>query len=422
MKKLINKLTNSEDKKRLLANFFSLSVLQVFSYILPLLTLPYLVRVLGVEKFGLVAFAASFIMFFNILVDYGFNLSATREVAVNRENKSKITEIYSSVMSIKVLLILLSFLILASIVYSFDKFRVDDTLYFITFIVVIGQALFPIWYFQGMERMKYITIVNISSKTLFTIAIFVFVHNEADYLLVPLLTGLGSLIGSIYALYIVKKHFNQDFEFQSFSTLKKHFKDSSQFFLSRVSAVVYTTSNVFILGLFTNNTMVGYYAIAEKIYMAMVGIYGPVNQVLYPYVAKARNIKLYKKIFFSILSLNIIGIIFFYFLGENIFAILFTQTIGIESIKVFHILLLTIFIVVPSTLLGYPLLGALGYVKDANYSVVLASMFYIIGVAILIILDSVNIYSIAFMVFLPEFIVFSYRFIKVRKYKIWELK
>ena len=90
MIKLINKLkniANTEDKKRLLSNFFSLSILQTFTYILPLLTLPYLVRVLGAEKFGLVVFAQAFIMFFNILVDYGFNLSATREISVNRENK-----------------------------------------------------------------------------------------------------------------------------------------------------------------------------------------------------------------------------------------------------------------------------------------------------------------------------------------------
>src|SRR5690554_7538012 len=84
---LFKKLTNSEDKKRLLGNFLSLSGLQVFTYILPLITLPYLVRVLGVEKYGLVMFAQSFIMFFNILVDYGFNLSATREIAVNRSEE-----------------------------------------------------------------------------------------------------------------------------------------------------------------------------------------------------------------------------------------------------------------------------------------------------------------------------------------------
>mgnify|MGYP000464591323 FL=1 len=141
----IKNMVNSEDKKRLASNFFSLSVLQVFTYVLPLLTLPYLVRVLGVETFGLVAFATAFITFFNILVDYGFNLSATREVSIHRENKDKITEIYSSVLAIKFILIFVSLIILSFIVFTFEKFSSHSILYFITFISVIGQALFPIW-------------------------------------------------------------------------------------------------------------------------------------------------------------------------------------------------------------------------------------------------------------------------------------
>ena len=172
----VKKTINSGENKRLLGNFFSLSILQIFSYVLPLLTLPYLVRILGVETFGLISFATAFIIFFNILVDYGFNLSATREISVHRENKKKTTEIYSSVLTIKFILIILSFIILSFIVFIFEKFNSHIELYFITFISVIGQAFFPIWYFQGMEKMRYITIINISSKVIFTMAIFIFVH------------------------------------------------------------------------------------------------------------------------------------------------------------------------------------------------------------------------------------------------------
>ena len=206
-------IANTEDKKRLLSNFFSLSLLQLFTYVLPLLTLPYLVRVLGTEKFGLVMFAQAFIIFFNILVDYGFNLSATREVAVNRESKEKLTEIFSSVMSIKFILIVISFAILSIVIFLFDNFSDNIDLFYLTFLWVIGQALFPVWYFQGLEKMKYITIVNVTSKLIFTIAIFIFIKDESDYILVPILNGLGFIIGGILSLRIVYKDFNQDFKY-----------------------------------------------------------------------------------------------------------------------------------------------------------------------------------------------------------------
>lgn len=121
--------------------------------------------------------------------------------------------------------------------------------------------------------MKYITIINILSRIVFAIAIFVFIRTEANYLFVPVLNGLGSCIGSAYAFYIIHKKMNQEFRFQKISILIKHFKDSTQFFLSRVAVSLYSSANTFVLGLFTNNTLVGYYSIAEKLYKAITGIW-----------------------------------------------------------------------------------------------------------------------------------------------------
>ncbi|WP_029522916.1 flippase [Persephonella sp. KM09-Lau-8] len=286
---MINKikgLFNTEDKKRLLSNFLSLSILQGANYILPLITLPYLVRVLGPEKFGLIMFAQAFIQYFVILTDYGFNLSATREISIHRENKEKISEIFSSVMIIKFSLLVISFIILTLIVFSFEKFRKDWLVYYLTFGMVVGQVLFPIWFFQGIEKMKYITFLNILAKTIFTVAIFIFVHQVSDYIYVPLLNSLGFIIAGILALWIVFKDFGINFSKVPFESLINKLKEGWHVFISTIGINLYRNANVFILGIVTNEKVVGYYAIAEKILKAIQSLQNPLGQALFPFFSK----------------------------------------------------------------------------------------------------------------------------------------
>ncbi|AMW77516.1 polysaccharide biosynthesis protein [Acinetobacter sp. TGL-Y2] len=273
---------NIAEKKRFLGNFISLATLQGLNYILPLLTLPYLVRVLGAEKFGLIAFATAVVGYFIVLTDYGFNFSATREVANHKDDKNKLVEIFSSVMTIKILLLLVSFIILLFLILCFEKIGNDAQLYILTFGTVVGQVLFPVWFFQGVERMKYITIINIISKTIFTVAIFLLVKHTSDYLLVPLLTSIGIIIASLISLYIVFFSFNVKFKFQKVATIKMYLKGGSHLFYTSALSNLLTSSGVIVLSLVTNNTVVGYFSAIEKLFRAVVGLFSPLTQALYP--------------------------------------------------------------------------------------------------------------------------------------------
>lgn len=301
----------NNNQKRVISNFLSLSALQGVNYLLPIITLPYLVRILGVEYFGLLAFATAMIMYFNLIVDFGFNISATKEVSVHRDNKNKINEIFSSVMTIKIFLLFITFLMLVCLTFIFDRFEKEATVYFLTFGLVLGQAFFPAWLFQGMEKMKFITYLNIISKAFFTICIFIFVHEKEDYWIVPLLTSLGYILAGIIAMYIVKTKLEVNYKIPSWKNFKFYTRDSSYFFISNVAGSLYTVSVIVILGLFTNNTIVGYYTAADKIIQAFKGLITPFMQAIYPYISrqvnfsKANGLKIIKKV--ALLTAIIMG-------------------------------------------------------------------------------------------------------------------
>lgn len=281
----LKNLRNTEDNQRLISNFFSLSVLQGANYILPLITLPYLTRVLGVEYFGLLAFATATVGYFQIITDYGFNLSATREISVNRDNKDKIIEIFSSVMTIKIILMVLSFIMMTILVFTFKKFSQHWEVYFLTFGLIIGQTFFPVWFFQGHEKMKYMTYLNILAKSIFTIAVFIFVRNEYDYWKVPLLTSIGFIVVGVLSQFIIIKKFMVSFEFQSFIKIKYYLKDGWHIFISGIFTSFYTLSVTFILGVFSNDQVVGYYSLSAKVVGVVSGIFSPLNGAIYPYVS-----------------------------------------------------------------------------------------------------------------------------------------
>jgi len=259
------KIVTHKERKIVLGNFISLTTLQGISYILPIAVLPYLIRVIGMEKFGLIAFAQSLVQYFMILTDYGFSLSATRTIALIGEHKKKISVLFSSVMTVKLIFAAISLLALCVILYLVPRFRDDWIVYFLCFGTVIGNTLFPVWFFQGKEKMSYIAVVNVISGLTYAICIFIFINAPEDYLLVPLIGSLLSITSGVLGLYIAFKKFQLEFIFQKYADIKRELKTGWDIFISVLAVNVYTTSRVFAVGLLTNNVLTGYYSLAEKI-------------------------------------------------------------------------------------------------------------------------------------------------------------
>jgi len=265
------------------------------------------------EYFGLLSFATAVISYFNIVVSYGFNFTATREIAVNRIDKNKVVEIFSSVVTIKLILTSISFIFLVLIVFLFEKLRADWSLYLFTFGTVIGQALLPVWFFQGMERMKYITYLDLLSKVLFTLAIFIFVQRKEDYYIVPVLTSIGSIGAGLISFFIINKEFDVRIRSVGIAKIRMYLIDGWDIFISRIFSSLYKNTNVIVLGVLTNNTIVGYYSIAQRLIKAMQAMQDVVGNTLFPFLTKKYDKN--KRRFFDITRKYLILIITLYFIS-----------------------------------------------------------------------------------------------------------
>lgn len=254
-----------KERKVVISNITSLSTLQAVTYLLPVVILPYLFRVIGPEKFGLISFAQAFVQYFMIITDYGFNISATKEISLCREEHAKVCKAFSSVMTVKIALAFISLLVMGVIVYFIPKFRNDWLVYGLSFGAVVGNTLFPLWFFQGTEKMKYIANLNIAGGVILACLIFFFIKGPQDYLKVPLIYSLVFLTTGVLGQYTVFRRFGVSFKFQGYKNVRQQLKAGWDIFISIAAINAYTTTRVFTVGLLTNNTITGFYSIAEKI-------------------------------------------------------------------------------------------------------------------------------------------------------------
>jgi len=272
--------------RRVIDNFLSLSLVQFANYVAPLITLPYLFRVLGPSKFGLVELARAITVYFLMLTDYSFSLSATREISVCRDDPKRVSEIFSSVLVLRLLLVLASAAALTLIVLGLPKLRADGPVYYLSFGSVIGMWLFPVWLFQGLERMRFIAALNVTAKLLVVVCVFIFIRDADDYLYVPLLQSAGTIAVGLAGLILALFGFRVRFRLPSVVMLKHEFLDGWHLFISKMATTLYTTSNVVVLGLFTDNTFVAYYAAADKMVRAVQSLQLPLSQAIFPHIGR----------------------------------------------------------------------------------------------------------------------------------------
>lgn len=281
----INNLTHSRNARSVVSNFLWLGLLQIGGYVFPLLTVPYLANVIGVDRYGEIAFSMTVMIYFTTLVDYGFIFSAVRDVARCRDDNEKVGEIYSRVMWSRWLILCASLLVLTVLILTIPKFNEMAIVLYASFLMVIGHAMFPDWMFQAVEKMKYITIFNVIVKLIFTVAVFAFIRTRDDYILQPVFTSLGYILSGIGAMWVIR-HWGIKMHRPPLKEIWEGMKSNFDLFINQLVPNLYNSLSVLLLGFFHGDAANGVFDAANRFNHAGSSFFSIVSRTFYPFLAR----------------------------------------------------------------------------------------------------------------------------------------
>jgi PST family polysaccharide transporter len=397
------------------SNVFYLFLLQIVNYIVPILTIPYLTNTLGLAKYGMVVMVFSIIQISFVITDFGFGLSATYRISLlQNEDKKKVSEIIGSVFFIKIILIIL----ITIIIYfyaNFSDFEKNKEYLYVALLAIVGQAFQPMWFFQGIEKMKAITNYSVLIKVFYALFIFLFVVKESDSLNVIYAWSFAQIIGALLSFYFIYKE-GYWITLGSRKLVKELFFDSAHFFWSRAAVSLYTSASTFIIGAVGGSTQAALYSICEQIYKVGQSLVTPINQVMFPHMAKNKDWMLFFKIVVTISLLFIITISISYFYTADMLDFVFGKNYREASpiLRVFLFISLINYIAVS---FGYPAFSALNKLKYVNVTVILASTFYGIYLLFLYSENQVNGINVAYGILFTELFVMVSRLVGFFYYK-----
>lgn len=349
----------------LIENFISYFLFKVIDAVIPLIIIPYLLIVVSEKNYGIYAFAFSLIFYFQNVIQFGFDLSAVRDIALIRDNKKKLAKVYNDTLSAQFYLFLISIFILTIIVLSVPDIREHYIIYLFFVILLFGELLFPMWFFLGMEKMRFITIVNVISKSLFAVFCFTLIKTESQFIYIALYHSTGFLIAGLIAQIFIYKKFGIFFKFSKFQDVKTTIKGAWSSFLTMASPTIYYNTSIFLVGSHWPKRFAGVMEIGTKV----SGAFGVVNtimtNVLYPFLNRNQNAMHITRYIFVSLGIILSFVMFFlanilleFWLGQNEHTLEIEQAVKYLSPAPF----------LGSVISAFGINGLMIYKKDKLYS------------------------------------------------------
>lgn len=397
----------NKDYRIIAKNFSFLSVLKLFNIGFKFILIGYLIRVFGAKLYGVLTWADSIIQFFLMFINFGFNVYAAKYIVDHRDEKSKINEVVSSIYIIKTALFFASFVILFATSW-FGPIAENLGLLSLLLVIGIGEVLFPIWFFQGIEKLKTATIIVFFSRLFVVLGTVLFVKSQDDLFLYVTLLVLSNILMGVTGVYSLKKHHNITLYFVKLKTLSEYFNAAIMFFLGRFLALVFNFGTIFLIGVYATMNDVAGFDTASKIVMLTVIPFEMLQQAVFPTISRTLDKKLLSKL---VLVSFFVGL--FLMMLLNIFAVELISLFGggelleyVETLK--YLSLLTPLISI-TFILGSCALVAFGYFKEYNRSLIISAILYVFFVFVLYLLDEITFWNLVYLRIFSDVVLVSIR-------------
>ncbi len=397
----------------LLKNTVMLAILQWSTYLLALITVPYQTRVLGPDVYGILGVAMAIMVYFQLVMDFGFLLSATEETTNHREDVPYLGRLMTAVTLNKLLLATLSAGVLYLLCQIVPQWQGKTGLFFLFFLSTLFTSLTPDYLYRGLEKMTAITLRTVAIRAFFSVMIFVFLRTPEDLYVIPLLNIIGNGMAMAVSYWDLKKRFSIVFSPISWGDMVSRMKNSAVFFLSRIATTAYTAMNTILLDVLTaGGAATGYYTSADKLITTGKNVLTPISDSLYPYMTRNKDFKMVKKILLVTTPLIALFCAVCYIWAGELCGLLLGEEF-IPAGQVLRAMLPVALVTLPNYILGFPTLSAMGLSRWANYSVMVGSAVHIVNLMLLYVTGNMNMVSLALMVSVAEIVILLIRVVVI---------
>ena len=402
--------------KKAANNVIMLYIMNIAQIVMPLITLPYLARILSVSNYGVVSYVKSIMVYANLIMQFGFLLSGTRKIVEAKGNLVKIGRIVGCLTQARMILSVIAITVLGIMIISIKILRENAIFTLLMFIPIFLDAFLFEFLFRGLEKMHVITIRYLVTKGISTVLTFIIIRKNSDMIFLPVLDIFASFVAIILIHLELKKLKIRIYE-DSLRNSIQALRESFVYFISEMSATVFNALNTVLVGIFLSPRDIAFWGLVLTFIGAVQSLYYPVSDGIYPEMVKNHNIKLFNRILLIFTPLILIGCLIVYF-GASIIMFIIG---GLKYVGVAYLLRASIpllFILFYSILCGWPLLGAINKNKEVTFTTIIGAIFQILGLLILISTHNFDLLTVLIVRTLSECVILLSRLQLFWKYRL----